>query len=74
MKPRFPDHFQYLVLDVQDNEEQNLIRLFPQYVVSLQSDFFANPHSLDVILDVQSKCLYDAGDGFRRTRSGALQW
>jgi len=27
--PRFPDRFQYLVLDVQDNEEQNLIRLFP---------------------------------------------
>ncbi|OCB85009.1 phosphatases II [Sanghuangporus baumii] len=25
VKPRFPDHFIYLVLDVQDNEEQNLI-------------------------------------------------
>ncbi|KAG8929587.1 hypothetical protein FRC03_003232 [Tulasnella sp. 419] len=30
VKPRFPEHFQYLVLDVEDNEEQNLIRLFPQ--------------------------------------------
>ncbi|KAJ8518104.1 hypothetical protein ONZ45_g4785 [Pleurotus djamor] len=30
VRPRFPDHFKYLVLDVQDNEEQNLIRLFPQ--------------------------------------------
>ncbi|KAI0826874.1 phosphatases II [Trametes gibbosa] len=30
VRPRFPDHFQYMVLDVQDNEEQNLIRLFPQ--------------------------------------------
>jgi serine/threonine/tyrosine-interacting protein len=29
VKPRFPDRFQYLTLDVQDNEEQNLIRLFP---------------------------------------------
>ncbi|KZP26267.1 phosphatases II [Athelia psychrophila] len=29
VKPRFLDHFQYLVLDVEDNEEQNLIRLFP---------------------------------------------
>jgi len=27
--PRFVDRFQYLTLDVQDNEEQNLIRLFP---------------------------------------------
>jgi len=27
--PRFPDRFQYMVLDVEDNEEQNLIRLFP---------------------------------------------
>lgn len=30
VRPRFPDVIQYLVLDVQDNEEQNLIRLFPQ--------------------------------------------
>ncbi|KAN0139899.1 Protein-tyrosine phosphatase-like protein [Lactarius tabidus] len=29
VRPRFPDAFQYLVLDVQDSEEQNLIRLFP---------------------------------------------
>ncbi|KAK7464647.1 hypothetical protein VKT23_003891 [Stygiomarasmius scandens] len=30
VRPRFPDHFLYLVLDVEDNEEQNLIRLFPR--------------------------------------------
>lgn len=30
VRPRFPDQFQYMVLDVQDSEEQNLIRLFPQ--------------------------------------------
>ncbi|KAJ3522126.1 hypothetical protein NMY22_g12021 [Coprinellus aureogranulatus] len=29
VKPRFPGTFQYLTLDVEDNEEQNLIRLFP---------------------------------------------
>jgi serine/threonine/tyrosine-interacting protein len=29
VKPRFPEHFQYMTLDVQDNEDQNLIRLFP---------------------------------------------
>jgi len=29
VKPRFPDHFGYMVLDVQDTEDQNLIRLFP---------------------------------------------
>lgn len=30
VRPRFPDHFQYLVLDVEDSEGQNLIRLFPE--------------------------------------------
>ncbi|KAJ6512109.1 protein-tyrosine phosphatase-like protein [Mycena vitilis] len=29
VRPRFPDNFTYLTLDVEDNEEQNLIRLFP---------------------------------------------
>ncbi|KAJ8080786.1 hypothetical protein AAF712_006787 [Marasmius tenuissimus] len=29
VRPRFPEHFIYLTLDVEDNEEQNLIRLFP---------------------------------------------
>jgi hypothetical protein len=29
VRPRFPDHFRYMTLDVQDNEDQNLIRLFP---------------------------------------------
>lgn len=31
VRPRFPDSFEYLVLDVQDSEEQNLIRLFPRF-------------------------------------------
>ncbi|KAF9049547.1 phosphatases II [Hymenopellis radicata] len=30
VKPRFPGQFEYIVLDVKDSEEQNLIRLFPQ--------------------------------------------
>ncbi|CAK5269810.1 unnamed protein product [Mycena citricolor] len=29
VRPRFPDQFEYMTLDVEDNEEQNLIRLFP---------------------------------------------
>jgi len=29
VRPRFPQDFTYMVLDVEDNEEQNLIRLFP---------------------------------------------
>lgn len=29
VRARFPDYFQYLTLDVVDNEEQNLIRIFP---------------------------------------------
>ena len=32
VRPRFPEAFEYLVLDVQDSEEQNLIRLFPTFV------------------------------------------
>ncbi|TIA92521.1 hypothetical protein E3P99_00550 [Wallemia hederae] len=30
VRPRFPDLFSYLVLDVRDSEEQNLIRIYPQ--------------------------------------------
>ncbi|KAJ3558901.1 hypothetical protein NM688_g653 [Phlebia brevispora] len=30
VRPRFPDQFVYMVLDVEDNEEQNLIRIYPQ--------------------------------------------
>ncbi|KAJ3491103.1 hypothetical protein NLI96_g949 [Meripilus lineatus] len=30
VRPRFPEQFRYMVLDVEDNEEQNLIRLFPR--------------------------------------------
>ncbi|KAJ7288568.1 protein-tyrosine phosphatase-like protein [Mycena rebaudengoi] len=30
VRPRFVDRFIYLTLDVEDNEEQNLIRLFPK--------------------------------------------
>ncbi|KAF7768091.1 hypothetical protein Agabi119p4_7334 [Agaricus bisporus var. burnettii] len=29
VRPRFPEDFKYMVLDVEDNEEQNLIRVFP---------------------------------------------
>jgi len=29
VKPRFPDAFQYMVVDLADSEEQNLIRYFP---------------------------------------------
>lgn len=32
VRPRFPGSFEYLVLDVQDSEEQNLIRLFPRFL------------------------------------------
>jgi hypothetical protein len=33
VKPRFPEHFVYMVLDVQDTEDQNLIKLFPACVL-----------------------------------------
>ena len=29
VKPRFPDVFKYMVVDLADSEEQNLIRYFP---------------------------------------------
>jgi hypothetical protein len=38
VRPRFPESFEYLVLDVQDSEEQNLIRLFPTFVWWLADD------------------------------------
>ena len=37
VRPRFPDAFEYLVLDVQDSEEQNLIRLFPTFVLHIMN-------------------------------------
>lgn len=37
VKPRFADDFAYLVLDVEDSEEQNLIRLIPGYEISYSS-------------------------------------
>ncbi len=37
VRPRFPDAFEYLVLDVQDSEEQNLIRLFPKFVLQIMN-------------------------------------
>ena len=39
VKPRFPGQFEYMTLDVEDNEEQNLIRLFPKCVVASFSAF-----------------------------------
>ncbi|EIM21795.1 phosphatases II [Wallemia mellicola] len=30
VRPRYPDQFSYLVLDVRDSEEQNLIRIYPE--------------------------------------------
>ena len=35
VKARFPDDFVYMVLNVQDTEDQNLIRLFPGCVLRL---------------------------------------
>jgi len=35
VKPRFPEQFDYMTLDVQDTEDQNLIRLFPACVLLL---------------------------------------
>ncbi|ELU10633.1 hypothetical protein CAPTEDRAFT_164406 [Capitella teleta] len=30
VKPNFPDHFQYLVLDISDNVTENIIKFFPR--------------------------------------------
>jgi serine/threonine/tyrosine-interacting protein len=32
VKPRFPDHFVYLPIELRDAQDQNLIRLFPTCV------------------------------------------
>lgn len=31
VKPRFPEQFVYLVLDIRDASDQNLITIFPQF-------------------------------------------
>ncbi|POY70747.1 hypothetical protein BMF94_6157 [Rhodotorula taiwanensis] len=31
LKPKFPDEFVYLIQDIRDADDQNLIRIFPQY-------------------------------------------
>lgn len=31
--PRFPDNFVYLIQDIRDADDQNLIRIFPQSVL-----------------------------------------
>lgn len=36
-KPRFPEHFVYLIQDIRDADDQNLIRIFPQCVPSFSS-------------------------------------
>ncbi|KAL0960834.1 hypothetical protein HGRIS_005850 [Hohenbuehelia grisea] len=52
VRPRFLDHFQYLTLDVEDNEEQNLIRLFPACVHLLCLECLLTPR----LLQCQSPC------------------
>ena len=49
VKPRFPDQFLYLTLDVKDTEDQNLITLFPGFVHfpafrRVMSDFLSLGH------------------------------
>ncbi|PAV17287.1 phosphatases II [Pyrrhoderma noxium] len=52
VRPRFPDQFTYLVLDVQDNDEQNLIQLFP-----------LARHFIDEALDKGDEYSYTAMEG-----------
>jgi len=70
VRPRFTDNFQYMVLDVQDNEEQNLIRLFPSYVyfLSLLCVYF------DMRLQRQSQKVHRRCDWVRGYRTRPLQW
>jgi len=50
VRPRYPERFQYMVLDVEDSEEQNLIRLFPWWLHYVRSqndtDTLVVPRSL----------------------------
>lgn len=58
MRPRFPERFSYMTLDVEDNEEQNLIRLFPGY-----GYFFSRIHDpVYLRLSLQRQKLHRPGD------------
>lgn len=41
LKPRFPENFTYLVLEVRDATDQNVIGLFPQSVLYTVSDSYS---------------------------------
>lgn len=67
VKPRFPDKFNYLTLDVEDNEDQNVIRLFPTYVNTLKSIFAED------IVYAQSEKIHRRCNCRRRKGSCTLQ-
>nr|AIC33777.1 dual specificity phosphatase [Puccinia cf. psidii AE-2014] len=56
LKPRFPDQFQYLTLDIRDATDQHLITIFPRF-----KEF------IDIALAQNGKVLVHCGDGLSRS-------
>ncbi|MBW0502817.1 hypothetical protein O181_042532 [Austropuccinia psidii MF-1] len=56
LKPRFPDQFQYLTLDIRDATDQHLITIFPRL-----KEF------IDMALAQNGKVLVHCGDGLSRS-------
>lgn len=81
VKPRFADRgIQYLSLEVRDSQDQNLIRLFPQYVIKANlmcpskspkicryPPHFRAKQFIDLALANSGRVLVHCGDGISRS-------
>ncbi|BGO89040.1 hypothetical protein NBRC10512_001905 [Rhodotorula toruloides] len=56
LKPKFPEHFVYLIQDIRDADDQNLIRIFPQTY-----------NFIDGALAAGGRVLVHCGDGISRS-------
>lgn len=63
LKPRFPDQFQYIVLDIRDATDQNLISIFPQAL-----------RFIDGCLNSGGRVLVHCGDGLSRSPAVATAY
>jgi len=56
VRAKFPDHFQYLIQEIRDADDQNLIRIFPQA-----------QNFIDSALQNGGRVLVHCGDGISRS-------
>lgn len=72
--PRFPDNFVYLIQDIRDADDQNLIRIFPQSVLLSLSLSLLSSVRLELMLaSLQSTSVHRLGTVGRRARLRPLR-